>query len=143
MPSRGDNRRLTAEVQERLIALLRAGNYVQQACEAAGVSRRTFYDWWQRGDPAGKESHRAPLRRFRRDCEQATAEAEARQVAVVAGAARQSWQAAAWWLERRYPERWARASQREKDGVEPELAAGSDPFAEVDELARRRRERES
>ncbi|MGZ4254810.1 MAG: hypothetical protein ACXVS6_22675 [Solirubrobacteraceae bacterium] len=56
-------------------------------------------------------------------------------VARVAQAAQHNWRAAAWLLERRHPERWGR-------GAEPAPAfPGGDPFAEVDELAQRRRGR--
>jgi hypothetical protein len=57
---------------------------------------------------------------------------------VAAEAGRGNWRAAAWILERRYPDRWA-PIRRRPDG---ELEVVDDPmFAEVDEL-RRRRERQ-
>lgn|SRR5215831_1622446 len=134
--------KLVGETTDKLLSLLRAGSYVDVACDAAGVARRTFYDWWQRGDPSGTDPAFAELREFRARVEQAKADAESRLVAVVASAARENWQAAAWQLERRYPDRWARPSQREKDeGREPAPVSASDPFAEVDELAKRRRQR--
>ena len=65
----------------------------------------------------------------------AEATSEPRLLIYVAQAARSNWRAAAWLLERRWPERWAR-------GGESELAPPTDPlFAEVDELADRRRSR--
>jgi hypothetical protein len=58
---------------------------------------------------------------------------EPRLLLHVAKAARSSWRAAAWLLERTHPEHWAA-------GREPGPAAlPGDVFAEVDELARRRR----
>jgi hypothetical protein len=63
--------------------------------------------------------------------------AEPRLVALVAAAAgKGQWRAAAWMLERRYPERWG---QGRTGNAEPD-DLGADPFAEVDELAARRRE---
>ena len=62
---------------------------------------------------------------------------ETRLVAIVAAEARRSWRAAAWVLERRYPERWA--AIRRKPPEELELAVGGeDAFTEVDELRERR-----
>ena len=50
-------------------------------------------------------------------------------------AAKGSWKASAWLLERQAPERWVRDSAR---GKVPEEPASLDPFGEVDELAQKR-----
>jgi hypothetical protein len=55
---------------------------------------------------------------------------------LIAAAQRGEWRPAAWLLERAWPERWGHPSQRATNGSrgpDPD-----DPFAEVDELARRR-----
>jgi hypothetical protein len=67
----------------------------------------------------------------------AAATSEPRLLALVAREAPTNWRAAAWMLERRYPERWGLRPRRLED-VEP-APDPSDPFAEVDELAARRR----
>ena len=59
---------------------------------------------------------------------------EASLVFNVSQAAEKNWRAAVWLLERRYPERWARGG-----GPGPVPPARDDPFAEVDDLAARRR----
>ena len=133
--------KLNDETAGQIVKLLRSGAYIEVACAAAGVSRRTYHDWWKRGHPDGSERRDADCRRFRAQAEQALAESEAVSVAVIATAARTSWQAAAWMLERRHPERWARLSQREKEETPAPAPAGlADPFAEVDELAARRKQ---
>lgn len=130
---------LQPDVVMRLLQALRAGSHVESAAQLAGIAARTFHRWMERGDPTRKDARDARYRRFREQVEQARAEAETRNVAIVAQAAQTDWKAAAWLLERTYPERWARASQRGLiDGPESAMAPG-DPFAEVDELAAARR----
>jgi hypothetical protein len=67
--------------------------------------------------------------------------AEERLIALVAAAAKTNWRAAAFLLERHYPERWAPVprSAMESDLPPPD---GDDPFAEVDQLAAKRRARQ-
>lgn len=64
---------------------------------------------------------------------------------VVEGSAREgSWNAAAWLLERRWPERWVKPSTR-PPAAELEVVErkpdGPDPFADVVDITRRRRPR--
>ena len=68
---------------------------------------------------------------------------EAVLVGVIAQEAQaRTWQAAVWLLERQFPDRWARASQRELVDPEQELKdAEFDPFREFDELAEARRKK--
>jgi transposase len=136
--------KLDEELTEQFVSMLRAGNYIGVAARAVGIGRRTFGDWMERG--RSEREADAPYREFRMRVEQARAEGEVRNVVQIATAARENWQAAAWILERSYPERWGRPSapqRRESTTDEAELAtsADPDPFAEVDELAEKRRAR--
>jgi hypothetical protein len=135
---------LTPELAARLETMLRAGNYIEVACRAVGISGEAFRKWMRRGR-AGEQQFAEFLGRM----ERALAEGEVRNVARIAAATQDSWQAAAWMLERQYPERWGRASTRvrlpdrppEELPDAPAAAAEHDPFAEVDELAAKRRTR--
>ena len=128
--------KLDETVTTRILGVLRVGGYPQAAAGVAGIHPKTLARWLARGNPDGSDPADAPYRAFRQRVDQARAEGETRNVAIIAQAAAQNWQAAAWLLERQFPERWARVSQREKD--EPASATPNDPFAEVDELAARR-----
>ena len=92
---------VTVEAIEKITALLRVGTPLSTALTAAGISRRTFQRWSARTDPAA--------RRFQQAVEQARAEAEVLDVALIAQAANRDWKAAAAILEREWPERWAGA----------------------------------
>lgn len=101
---RKDQRRDEAAM-ERLFKALEAGNTFGNACTLAGIGARTFYRWKAEGETA-KEGTFA--RQFWQKVKDAEAQAIHRNVLVIQTAAKKSWQAAAWWLERKYPEDWAR-----------------------------------
>ncbi len=103
---------------DQVLAMLRAGNYLAIAAKAAGVSSEALAEHLEQ-------------------VEQATAEGEARAVTQIAQAARSNWQAAAWLLERTYPERWSRPINRETEEVAPPVSDS------VDELAGQRKRRRS
>lgn len=132
---------------DQLVAMLRAGNYIEVAARAAGVSRSTFRGWMQRGLSDLEEDR--PFRELRERVETALAEGEVRNVTHIAVAARDGdWNAAAWILERHYPDRWGRVPVTMRDpAVAPAQPAGAlddgeaDPFLEIDQLAEQRRKR--
>jgi transposase len=100
---------LTPQTQERILSLLRLGNYIDVACKAAGIHKDTFYEWMKRGrsGKAADERHAA----FAVEVDSALAQAEARDVQTILMASQATWQAAAWRLERRFPERWSRSDR--------------------------------
>ena len=81
----------TPEREARLYEALRAGNTRRASCSYAGISESTLATWLERFDD------------FRDAVEKAEADAEIRNVAIIQRAATDTWQAAAWWLERRRP----------------------------------------
>jgi transposase len=119
--------KLTPEIQERICQLIRAGNTVEIASEASGITPTTFYNWMQKGADG-----RQPYADFSKAIEQVRAEAEAILVGRIQRAAQSgSWRAATWLLERQWPERWAPAGDRAEDEETPD-------FADLDELGPRR-----
>lgn len=108
--ARGPGRpsKLTPERKELIIKAVQAGNYFQTACEFADVDPATAHGWIRRGE--GRDPDREPSEpyiSFARDVCQARALAEMHKVAIISAAAREHWQAAAWWLERTNPDRFA------------------------------------
>jgi transposase len=109
----GRQTKLTPEVQDRIVAALRAGNYQETAARYAGISEDTFYEWLKRG----KEEPGSAYSEFSEAVEKAKADAEVRDVALIDKAAHDgSWQAAAWKLERKFPNKWGRVNRTEISG---------------------------
>lgn len=99
--------KLDDAVTVTMVEILRFGGYVETAAAAAGVARATFHAWIERGGAEGTKAEDAPYREFRERIELARAEGEAHNVELIAKAATKDWKAAAWMLERQFPERWA------------------------------------
>lgn len=101
-------------MSERILNFLRIGNYVEVACKAAGIHKDTFYEWMKRARSGKPED--AKFDAFAGQVDAALAEAEARDLQTILVASKDAWQAAAWRLERRYPERWSRSDRVKVEG---------------------------
>lgn len=110
--------KISNEIKHKIITAIRAGNYIETASAYAGISKSTLYDWLRRGEREKQRVEKNPRYKIRKSeqpfvdfsdaVEKALAEAEVRDVAIIAKAAEEQWQAAAWRLERKFPDRWGR-----------------------------------
>lgn len=66
---------LTSEIEEKILALIRAGAWGYAAAEAAGISARCFYEWLSRGEGRSARGSTPKLTAFARKVRQAEAEA--------------------------------------------------------------------
>jgi len=99
---------LTPIVQAAIVRRLRLGCFLRVACESAGLSYGTFASWrrrWSQDDPAARR-----FDRFFKLVEQASALGEIRALAVVLDGG-PGWLSAAWFLSRRFPQRWGRRNR--------------------------------
>lgn len=95
-PPKGKPYKLTPEVTQKVMEALRGGNTRMAAAEYAGISYDSFARYFDADVTFGDS------------VKQAEAECEVRCVALVQKAAVTTWQAAAWWLERRRKEVYGR-----------------------------------
>ena len=106
-------RALSREVQQRIITLLAEGNYLFVACEAAGLTYSGFRHWqrrWEDGDPVAQE-----FADFFESVKRAVAVGEVNALRELT-AGDPGWQSRAWFLERRFPQRWGR---KDRTPVQP------------------------
>ena len=96
--------RLNAEIQEKIVSAIRAGNYANVAAAYAGINVGTFYEWLQKGraQQSGKYAE------FHDAVKLAESQAEIRAVAMVQRHMDDNWAAAMTYLERKHPDRWGR-----------------------------------
>ena len=107
---RGRPTKLTAQVVDELEQAVLERGTVSGALHSADVPNTTFYRWIERGNPSGTAPENAPHRELRRRIE--FARDEARNARLITVAAPRDWRAAAFLLERMYPERWALPAER-------------------------------
>jgi len=128
--------KLTPEMHEEIVGLVREGNYLDTSAACCGVNRRTVQRWIARGrrleDAADWTQYTEEDRRyldFHRAVRKARATAETSDLRKVGSGTTATglpdWRAAAWRLERRNPERWAKRSKLEL-GPPPELIGRED-----------------
>lgn len=111
MPSLPDRpRALTKEVQEKILRYVTDGSYLNIACRAAGISYSAFA-WWRKrceeGDPDASW-----LADFFELIKDASAVAEVEAISHLRQG-QPGWQANAWFLERRFRNRWAQAGKQD------------------------------
>ena len=111
--------KLTVELTNKICDMLRAGNYLETAAAYAGIDKATLHRWMKRG---ARELERVQAIEggaeiaeeeqmfvdFCNSIKKALAEGEVRDMVIISNAAKQDWKAAAWKLERKFPEKWGR-----------------------------------
>jgi len=100
------NSKISQDVVNKICEYISKGNYISVSCEAVGISRETFYNWLELGEKR-VEPYFTLLTEFKK----AEADAEANRVAKLHLAGEKSWQANAWLLERKQPDRWGQTQR--------------------------------
>lgn len=93
------------EKTEELCQLLRNGSNRNDACCIADIANDTFYQWLQKPE-------------FSEAIKKAEATCKNRNIAIIQKAAITTWQAAAWWLERKHQSEFAIKIKTEETGFE-------------------------
>jgi hypothetical protein len=96
--------KLTLEAQQRIVQAIKVGATYELAAQYGGVSYNTFNEWMKKGDAAKSGKYRE----FHEAIKAAEGDAAIKWLAMIDKAAVETWQAAAWKLERRYPQNYGR-----------------------------------
>ena len=98
-------------ILRKLCKYIRQGNYPTTACRMVGITYQTFINWIKAGESEETPDYVMFLNKIR----EAEGKAEAGRLKTIRQAEVTDWRAAAWQLERRHPERWAK---REHNTIE-------------------------
>ena len=127
--------KLTPETQKRIIDAIELGLPPEAAAAHAGIACSTFYKWTARG----REEDDGPYAELVEALKSAEHKGEGSLALLVRRAAEVDWKAAMTYLERRWPQRWARRMYRPDDlGTEritvQFIKPAIDPDAKGDDL---------
>ncbi len=106
-------RRLTPAVKKTICQAIETGAKLEIAARAAGIGARTLDDWLKHGrdelqaDPDAS----GPCAVFVSEVMIASAKNEQELIGIILKEAPKTWQAAAWLLERKFPERYAKVDR--------------------------------
>lgn len=115
--------KINAEIIGKIVTYVRTGSYIETAVVAAGISKQTYYQWMKAASAAeeaaevaerkGEQSPRLTKQQklcfeLRDAIEKALAEGELSDLMTIRIASKRNWQAAAWRLERKFPDKWGR-----------------------------------
>lgn len=115
-------KQLTPERTAAVLNYLRNGHYIEQACRLAKIPRRTYSYWLETARKHAAEGKESDYTAFAEQVAEAEAALEARELARIEAAAenQKTWTAAAWLLERRFPQRWSLRNRVEVSGANGE-----------------------
>ena len=140
--------KLTQDIQTTVCESLERGNYLETAAALSGITTATVRNWVRKGTDILKSieagdkitAEELSLADFTLAIQKAQAVGEARHLGTIDEAAQLgNWNAAAWMLERKTPERWGRREQIEVEMDLKEVrrniaeALGIRDFSDLDE----------
>lgn len=101
----GPKGKLTPERSRKIIKAIKEGSPHETAAQSAGISVSTFYLWLEKGE----QFETGQYAEFSEKVRQAEAQAESERIRRINKAGKEGdWKADAWYLERRYPDKWGR-----------------------------------
>lgn len=119
--------KLNDEMQEKFCSYIAAGNYFETAAALCGISQVQAREWAKQGVRDREKGVKSAAARFSEALDEAHAKGEARLVIAIGKSAERDWRAAAFMLERKYPNRWGEVKQEKATvtqvNVTPEAAA--------------------
>jgi hypothetical protein len=101
----GRKTKYSPQMQSALCKWLRKGCSFKDACAMEGISYETFRTW-----QSEKSAFSVAIKKAEAECKVA-------RIQTVLKASDKSWQAAAWWLERRCPEEYGKVPKEKSENV--------------------------
>lgn len=112
-------KKLDAELIERAHKLISEGHYAVTVCAYLGIVEKTYYNWINRAKDDLEKNKNSIYVQFLQSINEAEAKAEMRHLQnIVKASADGTWQASAWYLERKHKAKWSAKQEVQLSGDE-------------------------
>ena len=126
--------KLTPQLQEEFCKAIENGASILGACGHVGITEKTYYNWIHRAE---ESKTRTKFVKFKECVDTSKEKALFNFEQVIVAASMEHWQAAAWMLERRYPNMYGKTDKIEADVTHKGLSGLADAIAMSKEKHRR------
>jgi len=109
---RGRPPKFSEAIADEICRLVEVGNYLETAALCCGVGHTTVRRWLR----DGKRQKTGQKHEFWTAYKKAEGRAQGQALARIRRAGGEHWQAEAWFLERKWPDKWGRRERREVTG---------------------------
>lgn len=108
--------KINQSIIKELQSIILNGNYIEVACKYVGIDKKTFYNWLKRGEKAKSGLYKD----FFHAMKKAESATEIKFLQDLLNGEK-GWQSKAWFLERRFSERWGRDTAMSNDNKPSEI----------------------
>lgn len=110
-------KKLDAELIDKAHKLISEGHYAVVVCGYLGIAETTFYAWIRKAKEDIEANKKTIYTQFSQSIKEAEAKAEMRHLQNITKAAIDgTWQASAWFLERKHKDKWSNKQEVQLSG---------------------------
>ena len=111
------NGKLNDELIAKFTKYISQGNFTVVVCDYLGINESTYYNWIKRGKEDSLQDSETIYTKFCKSIKEAEAIAEMNHISNIVQTANDgTWQASAWYLERKHKNRWSAKQELEHSG---------------------------
>lgn len=100
----GRETKLNKEMIEKIARYIELGFTIKDTCEAVGINKDTFFEWKRQGKSDKENGIKSDFSDFSDSIKKSKHSIKELMLSKIVQTAKEKWEAAAWWLERNFPE---------------------------------------
>ena len=109
--------KLTTDLINKASKYISEGHYINVVCKYLAINESTYYDWIKKSIADEEQNKETIYTKFSKAIKEAEAIAEMKQLQNILKASSDgTWQASAWYLERKHKNRWSTKQEIEHSG---------------------------